>query len=328
MSISRREFIKMSAASAAAISLTGFPLTAEPRNGMPYRKLGKTGMEVSLIGLGGYSIGVEELSDKEAIRMMRYAIDEGVNFFDNAWDYNDGLSEERMGKALKDGYRDKVVLMTKHHGRKPKYARQHLEDSLRRLKTDVIDLWQFHEIDEQWEVDSIYSSGVLDFALKAKEEGKIKHIGFTGHFRPSLHLQMIYRGFDWETVQMPVNVLDQHFLSFSRNVLPIAVEKNMGVIAMKTLGGGMFYHEKIVTPEEALRFAMTLPTSVVLSGMDTFPIMKENIITAQNFSPMTEDEIYNLLKRTIPYALNGKYEEYKTYTPEPDNEFNEPEDLK
>ena len=326
MSLSRREFIKLSAASAAALSLYNIPFRAEPRNGMPYRVLGKTGMEVSIIGLGGHAIGIEELSEKESIKMMRTAIDEGVNFFDNAWDYNDGVSEERMGKALHDGYRDKVVLMTKHHGRKPSIARKHLEDSLRRLKTDVIDLWQFHEIDEQWEVDSIYSTGVLDFALKAKEEGKIKHIGFTGHFRPSLHLQMIYRGFDWEAVQMPVNVLDQHFLSFSRNVLPVAVEKNMGVIAMKTLGGGAFYHANILTPEEALRFAMTMPTSTVLSGMDTYPILKENITTAQNFKPMTEEEIEALLERTIPYALNGKYEEYKTYTPEPDHEFNEPED--
>jgi predicted aldo/keto reductase-like oxidoreductase len=164
----------------------------------------------------------------------------------------------------------------------------------------------------------------LDFALKAKEEGKIKHIGFTGHFRPSLHLEMIFKGFDWETVQMPINVLDQHYLSFSKNVLPVAVQKNMGVIAMKTLGGGMLYEEKIVTPTEAIRFALTLPVSTVCSGMDSIKILKENIKTAKNFSPMTEEEITKLLERTIKYALNGKYEEYKTYTPEPDHEFNEP----
>jgi predicted aldo/keto reductase-like oxidoreductase len=328
MVLSRREFIKASAASVAALTFQGIPIMADPKNGIPYRVLGKTGLEVSLLCVGGYSIGVEELSEKESIKLMRTAIDDGINFFDNAWEYHDGGSEERMGKALQDGYRDKVILMTKHHGRKPEVARKHLEDSLRRLKTDVIDLWQFHEIDEQWEVDSIYSSGVLDFALKMKEEGKIKHIGFSGHYRPSLHLQMIFRGFDWETVQMPVNVLDQHYLSFSKNVLPVAVERNIGVIAMKTLGGGILYEEKIVTPEEALRFAMTLSVSTICSGMDTIEILKENIETTRNFKPMTEEEINSLLERTIKYSLNGKYEDYKTYTPETDHEHNEPEDDK
>jgi predicted aldo/keto reductase-like oxidoreductase len=293
---------------------------------MPYRTLGKTGLEVSLLTIGGWSIGVDELTDAESIKLMRTAVDEGINFFDNAWEYHDGGSEVRMGKALQDGYREKVILMTKHHGRKPEYARKHLEDSLKRMKTDYIDVWQFHEIDEQWEVDTIYSSGVLDFALKAKEEGKIRHIGFTGHFRPSLHLEMIYKGFDWETVQFPVNVLDQHYLSFSKNVLPVAVEKNIGVIAMKTLGGGTFIKNKVLSPEEALRFAMTLPVSTVCSGMDSMKVLKENIKTAKNFKPMEEDEITKLLERTIPLALNGKYEEYKTYTPDPDYEHNEPEE--
>jgi predicted aldo/keto reductase-like oxidoreductase len=325
MDITRREFLKLSAATAAAVSLSGLPLMANPRNGIPYRVLGKTGLEVSLLTVGGHTIGIDELSEKESIKLMRTAIDEGINFFDNAWDYHAGRSEERMGKALQDGYRDKIFLMTKHHGRKPEYAKKHLEESLRRLKTDVIDVWQFHELDEQWEVDSIYSSGVLEVALKAKEEGKIKHIGFTGHFRPSIHLQMIYRGFDWETIQFPVNVLDQHYLSFSKNVLPVAVEKNIGIIAMKTLGGGALLENKIVTPDEALRFAMTLPVSTVCSGMDSIKILKENINTARNFKPMEEEERNQILERTIQFAMNGKYEEYKTYTPDPDHEFNEPE---
>ena len=279
-----------------------------------------------MLTIGGWSIGVDELTDAESVKLMRTAVDEGINFFDNAWDYHDGRSEERMGKALQDGYREKVILMTKHHGRKPEFARKHLEDSLRRMKTDYIDVWQFHEIDEQWEVDSIYSSGALDFALKAREEGKIRHIGFTGHFRPSLHLEMIYKGFNWETIQFPVNVLDQHYLSFSKNVLPVAVEKKIGVIAMKTLGGGAFIENKVVSPEEALRFAMTLPVSTVCSGMDSMKVLKENIKTAKNFKPMEEEEITKLLERTIPLALNGKYEEYKTYTPDPDHEHNEPEE--
>lgn len=321
MHISRREFIKLTAASAAAWSMAGMPVTATQKNGIPYRRLGKTSLEISVLTVGGSAIGNDSVTEQESIRMMRTAIDEGINFFDNAWHYHGGRSEERMGKALQDGYRDKVILMTKHHGRTPEHARQHLEDSLRRLQTDVIDVWQFHELDEPWEVDSIYESGVLDFALQVKEEGKIKHIGFTGHYRPAIHLDMIHRGFDWETVQMPVNVLDQHYLSFSRNVLPTAVDRDMGVIAMKTLGGGRLYQENIVTPAEAIRFALTLPVTTVCSGMTSMQMLRENLETVRNFTPMTEDEVSALLARTIQYALGGQYEWYKSYTPDPDHEF-------
>lgn len=321
MPISRREFLKLSVASAMSLSLGDFPVMAEPRNGIPYRKLGKTGLDVSILTIGGHAIGVDQLTEKESIHMMRTAIDEGINFFDNAWHYHDGGSEKRMGKALQDGYRDKVILMTKHHGRTPKHARNHLEDSLRRLQTDYIDVWQFHELDESWEVESIYESGVLDFARQAKKEGKIRHIGFTGHYRPAIHLEMIHRGFDWETVQMPVNVLDQHYLSFSKNVLPTAVKKNIGVIAMKTLGGGRFLREGIITPDEALRFAWTLPVSTVCSGMQSVKELRENIKSARNFKPMDEEEMESVLKRTIEYAYGGEYEWYKSYTPDPDHEF-------
>jgi len=318
MAINRREFIKISAATTAALSLGTFSLNAEPKNGMPHRVLGKTGLEVSLLTLGGHTIGIEELTEKESIKIMRTAIDEGINFFDNAWDYNGGRSEELMGKALLDGYRQKVILMTKHHGRDPKVAQQHLEESLRRFHTDVIDVWQFHEIDEDWEIESIYSSGVLDFALKAKEAGKIKHIGFTGHFRPAMHLEMIFRGFDWETVQMPINILDQHFLSFSKNVLPVAVKKNIGVIAMKTLAGppGVIHKEGIAKAEDAMRFAMTLPVSTVCSGMDSLEVLHKNLKTAREFKPMTEEEIATLLSGVIKYSMNGKHEGYKTYIPD------------
>ncbi len=320
--LNRREFLKISAATTAALSLGTFPLKAEPKNGIPYRVLGKTGLEISILSLGGHTIGVEELSEKESVKIMRTAIDEGINFFDNAWDYHDGRSEELMGKSLLDGYRQKVFLMTKHHGRDPKVAQQHLEDSLRRLQTDIIDVWQFHEIDEDWEIESIYSSGVLDFALKAKEEGKIKHIGFTGHYRPAMHLEMIYRGFDWETIQMPINILDQHFLSFSKNVLPAAVKKNIGVIAMKTLAGppGVIPKEGIAKAEDAIRFAMTLPVSTVCSGMDSIEVLHKNIKTAREFTPMTENEITSLLASAIKYSMNGRYEEYKTYEIEPEEE--------
>jgi predicted aldo/keto reductase-like oxidoreductase len=322
MTLNRREFIKISAATTAALSLGTFPLYAKPKNGIPYRILGKTGLDISILSLGGHTIGVEELSEKESVKIMRTAIDEGINFFDNAWDYHDGRSEELMGKALLDGYRQKVILMTKHHGRDPRVAQQHLEESLGRLKTDVIDVWQFHEIDEDWEIESIYTSGVLDYALKAKAEGKIKHIGFTGHYRPAMHLEMIYRGFDWETIQMPINILDKHFLSFSNNVLPAAVKKNIGVIAMKTLAGppGVIPKEGIAKAEDAIRFAMTLPVSTICSGMDSIEILHKNIKTAREFKPMTEDEMTTLLAGTIKYSMNGKYEVYKTYEIETDDE--------
>jgi len=318
MSLNRREFIKLSAATTAALSLGTLSLRAEPKNDIPYRILGKTGLEVSLLSLGGHTIGIEELTEKESIKIMRTAIDEGINFFDNAWDYNGGRSEELMGKALLDGYRQKVILMTKHHGRNPKVAQQHLEESLRRFHTDVIDVWQFHEIDEEWEIESIYTSGVLDFALKAKKEGKIKHIGFTGHYRPALHLEMIYRGFDWETIQMPINILDKHFLSFSNNVLPVAVKKNIGVIAMKTLAGppGVIPREGIAKAEDAHRFAMTLPVSTVCSGMDSLEYLHKNLKTVREFEPLTEEEMAALLTGVIKYSMNGKFEGYKTYTPE------------
>jgi len=321
MQTTRREFIQMTASALAGLS-AGFPIGCVQKVGeMPYRILGKTGLRVSLLCVGGDSIGVEELTENESIKLIRTAIDEGINFLDNAWEYHEGGSEERMGKALQDGYRQKVILMTKHHGREPKRAQQHLEDSLRRFKTDVIDVWQFHEIDEKAEIESIYSSGVLDFTLKAKEQGKIRHIGFTGHYRPELHLEMINRGFDWETIQMPINVLDHHFLSFTRNVLPVARKKNIGIIAMKSLGGGSIAEGGFVDPEDCLRFAMTLPISTLCSGMDSMEVLRKNLKTVKHFEPMTEDEMTDLLDRMIPFAKDGYYEEYKTYEPDPEDDW-------
>ncbi len=323
MKLTRREFLEKSAAAVALLSAVGCSSSKKMVQGMPYRTMGKTGLEVSILGLGGWDMGIEKLSEKESIHLMRSAIDMGINFFDNAWEYHDGLSEERMGKALMDGYRQKVILMTKHHGREPKRAKEHLEDSLKRLKTDVIDVWQFHEIDEIHEVEEIYSSGVLDFALKARDEGKIRFIGFTGHYSPALHLEMIHRGFGWDTVQMPVNVLDHHFQSFTNEVLSVAKKKNIGVIAMKSLAGppGVILENGIATVEECLRFAMTMPVSTVCSGMDSMDILRENIQIARNFKPMTQEELSDLLKTTEESGLEGKFEEYKTYTPEADDDW-------
>jgi predicted aldo/keto reductase-like oxidoreductase len=308
----RRDFLRLATAAAAGLVLPGPPATAEVRNGMPYRTLGKTGEAVSLLCLGGYHIGVP--SEDESIRIMRMAVDEGINFFDNAWLYHDGVSEERMGKALKDGYREKVFLMTKHRGRDSATAQQHLEDSLRRLQVDVIDLWQFHEVVQDDEPRQIYENGAIDVALKARDEGKIRYIGFTGHHKPTIHAEMIDRGFDWQTVQMPLNVFDHHFRSFEQAILPKAVEKNMGVIAMKTCGGipGNIPNTEAATVDECLRFAMNLPVSSVCSGMASVEHLKANLATAKAFKPLEQQELASLLARTLEGARDGAHEPYKT----------------
>lgn len=306
----RREFITTTAAAMAALSATGAS-TENTQNGMPYRVLGKTGVKVSLIGIGGYHIGDKFTSDETSMAVIRGAIDRGVNFLDNAWHYNNGRSEEMMGKALKDGYRDKAFLMTKHHGRDPKTAQEHLETSLRRLQTDHIDLWQFHEIESMEAVEKIYSSGVLDFVLKKKDEGVVKHIGFTGHTHPSIHRAMIEKGFEWETVQMPINVLDHHHLSFTQEIIPLLVERKIGIIGMKSMASGAIVKNNIASVEECLRFAMSMPVSTVVSGISTMEHLEQNIAIAKNFVPMTEIEISTLLEKTYAAAQEGKHEWYK-----------------
>ncbi len=305
----RRDFIKTTAASIAGLSLTGF--SSFTKNGIPYRRLGKTGLDVSLLGVGGYHIGDSSISDKTSVHLIREAIDNGINFLDNAWHYNDGRSEELMGKALLNGYRQKVILMTKHHGRDPETAEEHLQTSLKRLQTDYLDLWQFHEIESMEAVDKIYSSGVLDYVQKKKEEGVIRHIGFTGHTRPDIHKAMIEKGFEWETVQMPVNVLDHHYLSFSQQIIPLLQKRNIGIIGMKSVASGAIVREGIATIEECLRFSMTLPISSLISGMSYLDHLRQNIEIARNFKPMSEDEIAILLKRSYDHAQGGKHEWYK-----------------
>ncbi|MFO7658054.1 MAG: aldo/keto reductase [Bacteroidales bacterium] len=318
MYINRRQFLEMTATAAALISLggafTSCKKDGDPPYGISRRSLGKTGLNVSLLSVGGWNIGRDILSDNESIAIMRTAIDEGINFFDNAWSYHDGRSEELMGKALQDGYRQRVILMTKHLSREPEKAKQHLEDSLRRLQTDVIDVWQIHELMTLDEVDQVYTSGLLDYLENVKKSGKIRFIGFTGHANPEVHMEMINRGFNWDTVQMPVNILDYHYLSFSKNVLPLAIEKNIGIIAMKTLAGtpGVLFQNGIASVSECLRFALTLPVSTVSSGMDSMEILRENIETARNFTPMTQVEIENLVALSLEPSKDGKYESYKS----------------
>ncbi|MGQ8337339.1 aldo/keto reductase [Sunxiuqinia sp. A32] len=306
----RRDFIKTTAASMAGMSMAGISYSFT-KNGIPYRTLGKTGLEVSLLSVGGAHIGKRSVTEKDSVKIIREAIDNGINFLDNAWHYSEGRSEELMGKALRDGYREKALLMTKHHGRDPKIAQEHLEASLKRLQTDYLDLWQFHEIESLDAVERIYSSGVLDYVQKKKEAGIIRHIGFTGHTRPDIHKAMLDKGFDWETVQMPINVLDHHYLSFSQEIIPILREKNIGIIAMKTAASGAIVNEGIASIEESLRFVMTLPVSTVVSGMDKIEYLRQNLEITRNFKPMTEDEIASLLSKTYSYAQGGKHEWYK-----------------
>lgn len=314
MRINRRQFLGSSALLGMGAALGAGTEPVEVRNGMPYRVLGRTGEMVSLLCLGGSHIGVPKLTDEESIRIMRTAVDEGVNFFDNAWAYNDGRSEILMGKALKDGYRAKVLLMTKHKGRDRESARQFLEDSLRRLDVDVIDLWQFHEVIQPEYPKRIYSEGAIEFALEARQQGKIRYIGFTGHHYPAYLAEMIDRGFEWDSIQMPLNVFDHHFRSFEHEVLPKANSKNMGVIAMKTMGGtpGVIPKTGVVTPAECLRYSMSLPVSTVCSGMDSMEVLKANLEVAKAFRPYSEGEREAVLAKTAAEASDGAHEVYKT----------------
>jgi predicted aldo/keto reductase-like oxidoreductase len=281
-------------------------------NGMPYRYLGKTGAKVSLLGIGGYHIG-SIASPGEAVALLRTALDEGVNFLDNAWEYHDGRSEERMGEALRDGYRAKAFLMTKVCARDAKGAMENLEDSLRRMKTDVIDLWQFHEVDFDDHPDMIFArNGAIHAAIKAREQGKIRFIGFTGHKAPRIHLKMLRMDFPWDAVQMPINVMDAHYRSFAREVVPVLADRNVGVIAMKTTASGAIVRSTRASAAECLRYAMSLPVSVVVSGMDNMEMMRQNIAVTKAFRPMSEAEIGDLLGRTRGAAGDGRLERFKT----------------
>jgi len=309
--LDRRAFL---ASSLATMALAAAPGWAERRNDMPYRTLGKTGEKVSLLCLGGYHIGVNTLTEEESIRLMRTAVDEGVNFFDNAWAYHDGGSELLMGKALKDGYRDKVFLMTKGQAWNAADAERFLNDSLKRLQVETIDLWQVHEVVRPESPKQVYTEGTLEFLEKAREAGKIRYIGFTGHHLTSTHLEMIDRGFDWDTVQMPMSVVDFHFMSFQQRVLGKALEKNMGILAMKSLGGGngTIPRSGAATVEECLRYTMSLPVSTVVSGMRNLEELRDNIATAKAFQPMTEAELTALRERTESVGLDGGLEAHKS----------------
>lgn len=278
-------------------------------NGIPTRILGKTGVAVTIIGVGGYHIG-KARDQNLAIRLIRTAIDEGVNFLDNAWCYNDGNSERYMGAALRDGYRQRVFLMTKNHGRDAATFRRQLDDNLSRLQTDFIDLLQFHEVVNEGDPDKIFSMKAIDEAIKAREEGKIRFIGFTGHRWPHLLKQMLDKDFQWDTVQMPTNLLDYHYRSFAKEVLPILIERNIGIIGMKSLASTNILKTGI-SASEAILYALSMPIHTLVSGMDSLEVLKQNMETARKWKPLSEEEKNQMLKKIAPYAEDGQLEHYK-----------------
>jgi aryl-alcohol dehydrogenase-like predicted oxidoreductase len=283
---------------------------------MRYRQLGRTGEQVSVIGLGGHHIGRQK-EEKESIEIIRAAIDAGVNFMDNCWDYHDGGSEVRMGKALQDGYRKKVFLMTKIDGRTKQSAAEQLGQCLKRLRTDVIDLLQFHEVIRLEDPDRIFAEGgALEAVLAAKKAGKVRFIGFTGHKDPLVHLRMLEvaakHKLRFDAVQMPLNVMDAHFRSFGEKVLPVLVKEGIGVLGMKSMGDGLVLKSKTVTPVECLHYAMTLPTSTVITGIDSLKVLKQDLEAVKTFKPLTEKEVSALLARTAKAASEGRFERFKT----------------
>lgn len=284
---------------------------------MLYRTLGRTGERISAIGLGGWHLALEHVDEPLAIRLVHAAIDRGITFLDNCWDYNEGQSEARMGKALADGRRDRVFLMTKIDGRSGKAATDQLDESLRRLKTDHVDLVQHHEMLRFDDADRIFEEDGAHAALeRARAAGKVRFIGFTGHKNPQIHLHTLdvarQHGVTFDTVQMPLNVMDAHFRSFERLVLPELVRHEIGVLGMKPLANGRILQSNTVSAIECLHYALHLPTSVVITGCDSMAILDQAIEAVRTFHPMDGDAVRALLARTAAAAATGEYELFKT----------------
>jgi len=308
----RRDFLITLAALQVAAKLD-----AETSNGMIYRNLGATGQRVSALGLGGYHMGVPK-EESESIRIVRSAIDRGVTFLDNSCDYHDGGSEIRMGKALRDGYRKRVFLMTKYNGRTRAMAAKQIDESLRRLQTDTIDLIQFHENIRMEDPDRFFApGGALEAVLAAKKAGKIRYIGFTGHKDPAVHLRMLdmaaQNKFHFDSCQMPLNVLDYHFRSFAHQVVPRLVKEGIAVLGMKPMASGVAL-EAGANPIECLHYALNLPTSVVINGCDSMARLDQAIEAVRTFKPMTTAQVEAIVSKTKQAALTGKYEPFKTTT--------------
>jgi len=284
---------------------------------MIYRTLGSTGEKVSAIGVGGWHLALKHVDEQLSTRIVRTAIDRGVNFMDNSWDYNEGESERRMGKALADGYREKAFLMTKIDGRTNQEASKQLDESLQRLNVDCIDLVQHHEVIRYEDPHRIFGeSGANAALLEAREAGKLRYIGFTGHKDPHIHLHTLEvaaeNGFKFDTVQMPLNVMDAHYRSFEKLVLPELVKQNIGVLGMKSMANGILLRSNTVTAIECLHYALNLPTSVVITGIDSMEILDQAFEAVSTFHQLSKQEIDKLLAKTAKAAAGGRYEPFKT----------------
>ena len=326
----RRDFLKSVTAAAGASAAVGINVVAAApealtrlpkpeetlRGDMRYRTLGSTGEQVSAIGLGGHHIGRQK-DERNSIQIVRSAIDRGITFMDNSWDYHDGGSELRMGKVLREGYRNKVFLMTKIDGRTKKAAAKQIDESLKRLQTDHVDLLQHHEIIRLEDPDRIFAkSGAMEAVLAAKEAGKVRFIGFTGHKDPLVHLRMLEvaakHGFRFDAVQMPLNVMDAHFRSFGQLVLPTLAKEGIGVLGMKSMGDGIILKSKLETAFECLHYAMNQPTSTVITGIDSMEILEQALEAVKTFKPLSTEQLAALLKRTADVAATGEFEPFKT----------------
>ena len=308
----RREILR--AALAASVATSAVQGATE----IPYRTLGRTGEKVSCIGMGGYHLGKKEVAEADAIKLVRSGVDRGINFLDNSWDYNKGESENRVGKAVKDGgLRGRVFLMTKNDGRTGDEFNKQLNESLKRLQTDHVDLIQFHEIIRFEDPDRIFAEGgAAQAALAAKKAGKVRYIGFTGHKDPNIHLYMLKvadrHKFQFDTVQMPVNVMDYHFRSFTNEVLPELTKRNIGVLGTKSIGDTVILKSWAVTALECLQFSLSRPVSVQITGIDKPEILEQAIKAALTYDKVSKDQMTAILERTKPYALEGKWELFKT----------------
>jgi aryl-alcohol dehydrogenase-like predicted oxidoreductase len=315
----RRRLLKAGLVAAGTIAAaplaqtSASPAEASPDE-IPLRPLGRTGERVSILGLGGYHLGTLATVD-DAVRLVHEAIDAGVRFFDNAWEYHDGRSEEWLGRAL-DGRRDQVFLMTKvcTHGRDRAVAMQQLEESLRRLRTDHLDLWQVHEVIYENDPDLHFAKGgVIEALDQAKKDGKVRFVGFTGHKSPSIHLKMLAHGYAFDTVQMPLNCFDATYRSFEQQVLPELQRRSIAALGMKSLGGdGQPLLHGVVGPEEALRYAMSLPVATTISGIDSLAVLRQNVAVARGFVPMPPAEMQALRERCAPFAADGHLELFKS----------------
>jgi len=320
----RRDFLKTATVAAAGSVAPAGVASAQSSNlprrpespNMIYRELGSTRERVSAIGIGGYHLGKQQDPD-ESIHLLRAAIDRGITFMDNCWDYNGGISEVRMGQALRDGYRQKVFLMTKIDGRDKNTAARQIEQSLGRLQTDVIDLLQFHEVIRLDDPDVIFApGGAIEAVQEARKAGKIRYVGFTGHKDPSVHLRMFEtadrHGFHFDTVQMPINVMDAHFRSFLNGVAPVAQEHGTAILAMKTFGDPYILQSKTVNPMEALHFGLNSPASVVITGIDSTAVLDQAFQAVESFRPMDAQQVAAILAKTKDAAMTGKFELFKT----------------